>query len=46
MFIALLVLLALLSAAGVVASIRAARTDGYGPAPARGDRFSDPRLQR
>jgi hypothetical protein len=39
----LLLALALLAVAGVAATIRAVRTDGYGPRPARGDRFADPR---
>lgn len=37
------VLLVLLTAAGATATIRAVRSDGYGPRPARGDRFTDPR---
>jgi len=37
------VLLVLLAATGVTATIRAVHSDGYGPRPARGDRFTDPR---
>jgi hypothetical protein len=39
----LAVLLVLLTATGVAATIRAVRSDGYGPRPLRGDRFTDPR---
>ncbi|MGN6742002.1 MAG: hypothetical protein ACTHJL_01725 [Amnibacterium sp.] len=41
--ILLLPVLVLLAAVGVGATLRAVRTDGYGPRPARGDRFTDPR---
>jgi len=37
------VLLVLLATAGVAATIHAVRSDGYGPRPVRGDRFTDPR---
>ena len=37
------VLLVLLTVAGAAATIRAVHSDGYGPRPQRGDRFTDPR---
>jgi hypothetical protein len=39
----LLMVLVLLAVLGVGATVRAVRTDGYGPRPPRGDRFTDPR---
>jgi hypothetical protein len=37
------VVLVLLTVVGVAATVRAVLLDGYGPRPARGDRFTDPR---
>ena len=37
--VVLLLVLLLLTVAGIAGSILAVRSDGYGPRPARGDRF-------
>lgn len=39
----LAILLVLLTLAGIAGTIRAVHSDGYGPRPLRGDRYSDPR---
>ncbi|HEV7623251.1 MAG TPA: hypothetical protein VGO26_03880 [Amnibacterium sp.] len=37
------IVLAVLAVVGIAATVRAVRSDGYGPRPTRGDRFTDPR---
>ena len=41
--VVLLLVLLLLTVAGIAGSIAAAHSDGYGPRPTRGDRFVSPR---